>query len=223
MTMETAKRPAGRPRREPGAPTHRKLTEQIRYEDASNWYHAVQFAEGVLKQPLNLHVTVHWRFAPSPVPDADRVASLINVMRGWLYRRTGQTPVWAYVRENGMARSLDGLHLHLLVHIPGGQSGGIGKDFLSALRGWVASSATDYEDRAVKPVWVWDNGFVSYLLKEGCNKAHGAFGVTLKHRNKRNGHPVPGKRMGVSRSINATARKRHAMPLNGVLDTQERP
>lgn len=122
-----------------------------------------------------------------------------------------------------MARSLDGLHLHLLVHIPGGQSGGIGKDFLSALRGWVASSATDYEDRAVKPVWVWDNGFVSYLLKEGCNKAHGAFGVTLKHRNKRNGHPVPGKRMGVSRSINATARKRHAMPLNGVLDTQERP
>lgn len=223
MSTQTANRPAGRPRKQPGAPTHRKVTEQIRYSDASNWYHAVQFAEGVLGQPLNLHVSIHWRFAPSNVPDADRVAHLINVMGGWLRRRTRRPPVWAYVRENGMAGSLDGLHLHLLVHVPGGRDGGVGKDILSAIRGWVASSATDYEDRAIKAVWVWDKGFVSYLLKEGCDRAHEAFGVLASHRLKRNGYPVPGKRIGVSHSINATARARHATPLNAPESDQERP
>lgn len=212
MESRRAKRPiraAGRPRKPPGTPTHRPVSEQIRYTDASNCHHAVQFADRVLNQPLNLHITIHWRFAPSPVPDADRVHQLVNVMAGWLRRRTGSPAVWVYARENGTARSLDGMHLHLMVHVPGGRDGGMGKAFLSALTGWVASSATDYEDRAVKAVWVWDKGIIGYLLKEGCDQAHQAFEVLPKHRAKRNGHPVPGKRVGICRSIDATARERY--------------
>lgn len=192
------------------------MTEQIGYTEASNWFHAVHFARDVLKQPLNLHATVHWRYAPSPVPDADRVARLINVMGGWLRRRTDSPPVWAYARENGTARTFDGLHLHLLVHVPGGHDGGMGKEFLSALEGWVANAADDYEDRAIKPRWVWDGGFVSYLLKEGTPEVWDAFGVTAAHREKANHYPVPGKRLGLSHSIQAKARSRHAMPFPAV-------
>ena len=208
--------PAGRPRKVPGAPTHRKVTEQIEYNVASNWYHGVNHADGVLGCPLNLHVTVHWRFAPSSVPEFDRVQHLLNVMGQWLRRRTDSPPVWAYARENGTARTFDGLHLHLLVHVPGGESGGMGKDFIAAVRGWVAGASDDYEDRAVKSVWIWDKGFASYLLKEGTDRVHDAFGVFAVHRAKRTGYPVPGKRLGLSHSIQAKARANHTMPFPAV-------
>lgn len=205
-SVQIRRGPVGRPRKASGSPTHRRVTEQTGHAEASNWYHAVQFADGVLQRPLNLHVIVHWRFAPSGVSEFDRVQHLLNLVGQW-QRRQGFKPVWAYARENGTARTFDGLHLHLLIHVPGGAQGGRGKDFIAAVRGWVATSSDDFEDRAVKSVWIRDDGVVSYCLKEGTDDVHAAYGVWPVHRKRRNGHPVPGKRMGVSHSIHATARR----------------
>lgn len=218
MSMETAKRPAGRPRREPGAPTHRKETEQIKYAEASNWTRAIDHARFVLGRPMTVHVTVQWQFAPSATPEPKRVSDLLNELAIWIRRRTHHRAVWAYSREGGLKK---GVHLHLLVHVPPH----LIEDFTVAVKRWIEAKADSFEARAVKvdPIHLptLDN-LKSYLLKEGNDRVHEACGVLAHHRAKRNGYPVPGKRMGVSHSINATARSRPAMPLVNAQDGQER-
>lgn len=217
MSMETAKRPAGRPRRKQGAPTHRKVTEQIKYAEASNWTRAIDHARFVLGRPMTVHVTVQWQFAPSATPEPKRVSDLLNVLAIWIRRRTHQRAVWAYSREGGLKK---GVHLHLLVHVPPH----LIPDFTVAVTRWIEARADSFTARAVRVDAIHlptlDN-LKSYLLKEGDDRVHETCGVLAHHRDQRKGYPVPGKRMGVSHSINATARARHAMPLNNAQATQE--
>ena len=212
-------RPAGRPRKKPGTPTHRKLTEQIRYKEAANWDKAVAHAHAELLRPMTVSVTVQWRHAPSSVPEPNRVTALINVMGVWLRYRTHAPPVWAYARESA---SRKGVHLHLLVHVPHH----LIDDFTAAMTGWIKAKADSYKSSAVDVKPVRPGTFKtlrSYLFKDGDDDVHDAFDVLPEHRARRqSGYPVPGKRLRVSHSIDATARSRHAMPLNSVLDTQER-
>jgi hypothetical protein len=216
--MKTPKRGVGRPPRRADAGTHRKTSEQIEYKQASNWIRAVDFARSVLGQPMTVHVTVQWRLAPSATPEPERVSDLLNDLAIWIRRRTHQRAVWAYSREGGLKK---GVHLHLLVHVPPH----LIEDFTVAVKRWIEAKADSFEGRAVRvdPIHLptLDN-LKSYLLKEGDNRVHEACGVLAHHRADRKGYPVPGKRMGVSHSINATARSRHAMPLNDVLATQDR-
>ena len=203
---EPAKRRAGRPRRKLGAPTHRRVTEQIRYPDAANWSRAIDYATFALDRPMTVFVTVHWKFAPSTTPEPERVSDLLNQLGVWIRRRTHQRAVWAYSREGGLRK---GVHLHLLAHIPRD----LIDDFRAAVNRWVGAKADSCEARAVKVVPIHLptlNGLKSYLLKEGDDQVHQACGVITEHRDQRNGYPVPGKRLGVSHSINATARSRHS-------------
>lgn len=203
-------RPAGRPRKPPGAPIHRRVTEQTGYKEALGWTRAVAYARAVLLRPMTVHVTVQWKLAPSTTPEPNRVTALINVMGIWLRYRTHEPPVWAYARESA---SRKGVHLHLLVHVPPH----LIEDFTVAVKRWIEAKADSYRPDAVdvKPIrpGTFDT-LQSYLLKEGEDRVHEAFGVLPKHRAGRSGYPVPGKRMRVSHSIDATARSRHAMPVD---------
>lgn len=198
-------RPAGRPRKSAGAPTHRKVTEQTGYAEALNWTRAVAYARSILLRPMTVSVTVQWLHAPSSVPEPNRVTALINVMGIWLRYRTHKPPVWAYARESA---SRKGVHLHLLVNVPPE----LIEDFTAAVPRWIEAKADSYKDGAVdvKPIrpGTFDT-LQSYFLKDGEDRVHEAFGVLPAHRAKRSGYPVPGKRMRVSHSIDATARKRH--------------
>ena len=76
------------------------MTEQTGYAVALNWTRAVAYARAILLRPMTVSVTVQWRFAPSSVPEPNRVTALLNVMGGWLRYRTHKPPVWAYARES---------------------------------------------------------------------------------------------------------------------------
>lgn len=212
-------RPAGRPRKKPGAPIHRPVTEQTGYAVALNWTRAVDYARAILLRPMTVSVTVQWRFAPSSIPEPNRVTALLNVMGGWLRYRTHKPPVWAYARESA---SRKGVHLHLMVHVPPE----LIEDFTAAMPGWIKAKADSYRDDAVDVTPIRPGTFdtlKSYFLKDGEDRVHEAFGVLPTHRAKRSGYPVPGKRMRVSHSIDATARSRRTMPLSAALEAQGRP
>lgn len=209
--LKSTKRAAGRPRKKSGAPTHRKPTEQIRYADAKKWIMAIEHARVALAQPMTVHVTVQWKNAPSATPEPERVSNLLNDLAIWIRRRTHQRAVWAYSREGGPKK---GVHLHLLVHVPPYLIG----DFTIAVGRWVKAKSETFDPRAVKvdPIYLPTlDTLKSYLLKEGEARVHEACGVLPEHRNGRNGYLVPGKRLGVSHSIDATARTRHSYaPIN---------
>lgn len=209
----------GRPRKPAAAPTHRRVAEHIRYKDALGWTHAVGYATHTLAKPMTAFVTVQWSKAPSSTPEPERVSSLLNLMSIWLRRRTGGRAVWAYSREGGLKK---GVHLHLLAHVPPAMF----DDFTVAVVRWIEASSDSFDPRAVDVQAIYPptlDNLLSYFLKEGDDNVHDAFGVRQDHRADRKGYPVPGKRLRVSHSIDVAARSRHAKPLNGALDTQERP
>jgi len=196
------------------------VTEQIKYADALNWTQALDHARFILGQPMTVHATVQWSRAPSTTPEPKRVSDLLNDLAIWIRRRTHHRAVWAYSREGGLRK---GVHLHLMVHVPPHLIG----DFTVALNRWIEAKADTFDlKRAVRVDPIYPptlDTLKSYLLKEGDDRVHEQCGVRSEDRARRTGYPVPGKRMGVSHSINATARSHTRRPLNGVLLSQERP
>lgn len=204
----TDQRPAGRPRKPPGAPTHRPMTEQIRYADSKKWVRALNHADLALGQPMTVFVTIQWKLAPSAMPEPERVSDLLNSLGGWLRYRTGRPAVWAYSREAGERK---GVHLHLMVNVPDD----LFDDFALAVNRWVEARAVSFLPKAVDVRPITQQTFKTlrgYHLKEGDARTVNNYVDLKKHRADARNIPVAGKRLGFSHAIGPEAQRRHAQP-----------
>jgi len=157
---------------------------------------------------LNAWITIHFDEAPSPMDGADRLQLLFRRARIWWGRRHRQF-TYGYVRENPPSK---GDHVHILAHVPAGHW----KTFIAALTSWVALDADWVGIRAIKVKRVeqgTEHRIVRYMLKGGLPEVRRAFRVRTGLKALQG--KIEGKRVGVSRNIDAEAR---SMALEGAGD-----
>jgi hypothetical protein len=197
------RRPRGRPRSEPGSPTHRRPCEQIGYPDAIEMIHALHYARHIGQEPT-VHVTVQWRHAPNPTPTPERLTRLVNLIGVWVRRRTGRPAVWVYSREIGLRK---GEHLHMLLHLPDR----LVEPLRRNVQHWLELEADDVKPSASRVDLIRPGDLrhlQSYLLKESAPAFLETQNVSQHHIAKATGGIVAGKRTRISKPIGKTARRK---------------
>lgn len=187
------------------SPSAQRTSEVIRRGAAANLWHAFNFAADIGK-PLDTLITLNFAHTDCP-PElmTARFRALIDEKFGRWWReppaptglgRQGAS-VYVWVAENSSEQH----HIHWALHLPRKRRA----DFMARLPSWLAKFGIIVQsDRAIHFEEIdGPRGLRKYLLK-GCDRAYAAF---LKIDFRPQGLIV-GKRSGVSRSLQRTARER---------------
>lgn len=186
------------------APSAFTETTSIKRKPAANLWHAVNHAKRI-GRPLNLHVTLTLSETACP----ERLGSrrfrklLEHCFARWLRglpsskRGHAEPPYYVWVAECPNAH----LHVHWLVHV----RLSLWSEFRTLLPTWVERSVGEIFSQSALHIQVAPNpqGLRKYLLK-GADPAYAIF-CGIRHQPQ---GTVCGKRSGVSRSLQRTARKR---------------
>ncbi len=188
-----------------------RSTHFINRKPAANFWHAFNFAEEI-GRPFTLSVTLNFAHTDCP-PEAmtPQFMSLLDKKFGPWWRRPSRlqklapqgAPAYAWVAENGSGQP----GIHWAVHIPERRRA----DFEARLPGWVKAVAGDITEGVtihIESIYSAP-GLRSYLLK-GCDPNYAKFCKLAFHDQG----IVHGKRSGVSRSLQRTARTRAGYKIN---------
>jgi hypothetical protein len=193
------------------APTPARISHFINRRPAANFWHAFNFAAEI-GQPLNVFVTLNFGHTNcSAETMTAQFMTLLDRKFGPWWRRPSRhlkigpqgAPAYAWVAE--AAGGYPGIHW--VLHIPQTRR----TDFIARLPKWLKNIAGDLHDECAFNVGTVYRapGLRSYLLK-GCDPNYADF---CKFDCVPQG-VVHGKRSGVSRSLQRTARSRAGYRIN---------
>lgn len=168
----------------------------------------------MIGMPLNRFITIHWeRAGISEAKAAWATGQFLKYARDWL-AQLGLTFAYVWIRENDDGDGRKGDHVHILAHVPDGQSMG------RLQRGWIKRiTGGSYRQGVVRTARVAGtaNAFYSapehyhanlravaeYVLKGG----HGATATALGLGRWGEGGRVFGQRCGMSRNLSRAVQK----------------
>lgn len=195
-----------------------RWTEFVNRRQASNFLHAVSFADAV-GRPLNAFVTVNFHHTPCP---PDRVSAAFERLRDnhftrWLrynsrspYRRDLGPPTYVWCVEDASNHT----HVHWMVHVPKA----IRRPFEDRLPRWVETVAGEVHSTTnaihVEPV-EGAKGLARYLMKGIEPRVAKFYRIDAVSQGR-----VQGKRCGISESLGPAARSRWGL-LRQELQNQE--
>ena len=211
----TTRPPRGRP---PGSTSSGKMRlaadgvsgVPIPDHDSVGFLNALRLAYLNNREPTQF-VTIHWALLKSRRGVDAMMRRLKNKAGQWLKARTGEPAVWLQFREMGDSWDDKGDHCHLMIWIPESQQAA----FKAMLTRWItaeAATATLHPDALdVRPITPGTtqttSGLRSYGLKEATLAIFDLGLVSVSHRYRATGLPVPGQRLQVAQTIDRAARK----------------